>query len=54
MTDEKNKIQVLDAVAPVWRRTTAGHCVRNKESFVSHFATCPKASEFSKKKKKHE
>jgi hypothetical protein len=47
--------QILDAIAPVYALFAEGlnnpYCVREREAFVSHFATCPAAHEFGKKKK---
>lgn len=54
IVDDKGKTQILDAVAPTWRISDdcAGtrYCHR-AAAYVSHFSICPKASEFSKKRK---
>lgn len=56
MTPEGKRIP-LDTVAPVYTVVVADQddnpdtCVRNRASYVSHFATCPKASQFSASKK---
>ena len=54
--DDKGTRQVLDLQAPVFAVIAYGGdgdatCIRNRMAYVSHFATCPNASEFSKKRK---
>jgi hypothetical protein len=50
--DESGKTQILDASAPVyWLSKDRQLCIRQYDSFVSHFATCPDAGQHSKKKK---
>jgi hypothetical protein len=53
-TDENGKRQILDVVSPCYEITQddfeGRRCARRKTTYVSHFATCPKASEFSKPK----
>lgn len=46
---EPPRAQVLDAVAPVYQQYR-DIVVRAPMSHVSHFATCPAANQFSKKK----
>ncbi len=59
--DEKGTTQVLDLVAPVFNLPALQEgedpgdwmlCKRSRSSFVTHFATCPKASSHSKRKAK--
>lgn len=51
--DADGKTQILDAVAPVWSIQGQPEPMATREigSYVSHFSTCPKASEFSRRKK---
>lgn len=44
----------LDAKAPVYitEPDNPAECVRSEYAYVSHFATCPKANEFSESKRK--
>jgi hypothetical protein len=50
--DEHGKLHPLDAEAPVWVviQDLYGNptAVRAANSYVTHFATCPSANEFSK------
>lgn len=52
--DEAGKRQCLDAVAPVYEvlrpDEVDARCARRKESFVSHFVTCPNRDQFRKPK----
>jgi hypothetical protein len=60
VTDTAGKTQILDAVAPVWKIKIAFEPMMGgqiyiaerapQETFVTHFATCSKANQFSKKK----
>lgn len=49
-TPEGKKIP-LDAVAPVYHLAEDGTAHRLHDAHVTHFATCPSASQHSKKKK---
>lgn len=54
-TNENDKKIPLDARAIVYRTTTVEGevlAVPDKECYVTHFATCPKANDFSGSKKK--
>lgn len=53
--DENGKTIPLDKSAPVYIETGVGHMrgigvKRDKRGYVSHFATCSKANEFSASK----
>lgn len=52
--DENGKNQILDPKPPVYDVALSevgnSSCGRIRGGMVSHFATCPKASQFSKKK----
>ena len=50
---DSGKIQILDAVAPVYEIPLEDEsvCIRRMGFFVSHFSTCAKANDFSKNKK---
>ena len=50
-TDEGKKIP-LDVAAPVYFLWKGGRIVRDRSSFVTHFATCSTASDFSGSRKK--
>lgn len=54
--DENGRLHPLDAEAPVFVLTTDLYgqaiAVRAANSYVTHFATCPKASAFSKERAK--
>lgn len=52
--NENGKMIPLDAKAPVYiiDPDNPDHCVRSNYAHVSHFATCPKANEFSGSKRK--
>jgi len=39
----------LDTVAPVYRQTGEARVERDRKAYVTHYATCPHASEFSRK-----
>jgi hypothetical protein len=56
MTDEKGKIQILDATAPVFHfngeDALGARCYRLQGAYVSHFSTCKSPGAFSKKGKK--
>ena len=51
--DENGKRQILDAVAPCYALRLVGKnlCFRSEGTYVSHFATCSAANQFSKNKK---
>lgn len=53
--DEHGTLQCLDTVAPVFARIRdrddgQPQIIRMVTAYVSHFATCPQANKFSKKK----
>lgn len=54
--DANGTIQILDASAPVYSVQLYGQepeqqtCTRLLQAYVSHFSTCPAASQFSKRK----
>ena len=54
--DTEGKTQILDAIAPVFyayvNSSGKNDCVRDEQAFVTHFATCPAANQFSKSAKK--
>lgn len=53
--DEDGKTQILDPQPPVYGYADLPNgpwCYRLKFAAVSHFSTCPKANDFSKKGKK--
>jgi hypothetical protein len=50
-SEKGNGVVPLDAVAPVYVRLADGTFQKSMEAYVSHFATCPNASEFSGSKK---
>jgi hypothetical protein len=51
--DAEGRLHPLDVVAPTFRVQADGAglpiAVRASSTFVSHFATCPRASEFSRR-----
>ena len=52
--DENGTNQILDAVAPVYSTDTTFSdgtitVARDREAYVSHFVTCPKGEQFSKR-----
>lgn len=51
LKDEHGRTQILDVVAPVYAHVGTTRCKRDTMAFVSHFATCPDANDFSKKRK---
>lgn len=53
--DTEGKIQILDPVPPIFGLLSdlpdgSTHVRRLRGAYVSHFATCPKANEFSRAK----
>lgn len=52
--EKTHKFVPLDKKAPTYEiiQTDIGPVAVRSEAYVSHFATCPKADRFSKKKKK--
>lgn len=50
----KGKKIPLDVRAPVYREDPGrpGHLIEGEDHYVSHFATCPKASQFSGRSRK--
>jgi hypothetical protein len=53
---ENGKTQILDAVAPVYEISSSDEevCVRRRDFYVSHFATCPQGNYFHRKAQERE